>query len=186
MRVYSLALLLCLAAPLASAETLSFSFSFSGPNYSVGGALTGTVTGTIVGLEDNATSSATAIYIDTADNNVGGDALPFNVLSGTGIEDNSFTVTGGEITAADLDVAPTGGDSSEPDFNILELDEESYNELGFNYGPIENAGGFSGVTYTPIAAAPEPMTAAYLAEGLIAAGLLGWRRLRVRTANCAA
>jgi hypothetical protein len=77
-----------IAAPV-HAETFDFSFT------NTGGTVSGTVTGEIVGLSDNSTGPATAIYIDSYPSSTGLDltaTTPFNVLTAaTNIADNSFT-----------------------------------------------------------------------------------------------
>ena len=90
---------------------LIFDFSFTNDL----GTAPGTVTGEIVGLSDNATSAATALYIDSFPTSpfyvfgtgpftlqLPGDT-PFNVLSPLDqILDNSFTVSNGEIINANF------------------------------------------------------------------------------------
>jgi hypothetical protein len=179
--------LLSLAAvPTAFADTENFSFSFTGS-----AGLVGTVTGEIDGLENNATSSATAVFIDTATNNAGGDTLPYNVLnSHADVIDNTFTVTNGVITGVYFFVDTSFSDPSEPDFNALELNGyvNGTNTLGFGFGQVINYDGLSGVTYTelPSAAAPEPATAGYFLEGLAAVALLSWRRFGKQPARLTA
>jgi hypothetical protein len=186
MRVRLLSLFVCLSTvgivPAASAGTLDFTFSFTGTNYSLPGNPSGTVTGEIVGLSDNATSSATAIYIDTADNNIKNDTLPYNALSTMALVfKNSFTVSNGVITAANLFILTANGDRTEPDFESLTLNNSQTNQLTIGPGGLANNSGFGGTTYAlvpSVAVAPEPASMTFLLEGLGAGACLGWRRLR--------
>jgi len=97
-------------------QALTFDFSFT--NDPTFGTASGTVTGEIVGLSDNASSAATAVYIDsfpTAPFHLfGGIPLfslqlpgptPFNVLSPpapdmVSIISNAFTVSNGQVDSA--------------------------------------------------------------------------------------
>ena len=89
-----------LAFNSGAAKALDFTFSFS----NVTGNTPGTVTGTIQGLNDNATSAATGVIIQTypsglsgSPNQGGFDATKWAVIN------NSFSVTNGNITAASFD-----------------------------------------------------------------------------------
>jgi hypothetical protein len=179
---FALFLAFALIAPAALADTLSFSFSFSGDN-----SQPGTVTGTIEGLQNNTTSAATALYIDTATNNGANDTLPYNVLgSGLSATDNTFTVTNGVITGADFAMLAFGADSQEPDFILLEINSNAIdsgaNLLDFGSGPfIRNTNGINGVTFQllqPTAATPEPGSIALFGTGLL--GAVGVVRKRFR------
>jgi hypothetical protein len=167
------------ATPAALADTVNFSFSF---NDGSGGL----VTGEIDGLQNNATSATTAVYIDTATNNGGGDTLPYDVLTSYAqVDSNTFTVTDGVITAGHLNVLTGRKDPSEQDFVLLLLNQTNSDEnaLGFSFGNVSNYGGLAGATYTELpAATPEPGTLSYLAEALGGAAVMGWRGVRRRSA----
>jgi len=166
--------LFAMLAPAAKADTLDFSFSFSSP--------AGTVTGEIVGLADNGTSSATAIYIDTASNNYGNNTLPYDILSSYAtVGHNTFTVSGGAITAADVYVLTGFGDPTEPSFNNFELNSNGgINALTFSHAAIANSDGLAGVSFEPLTASatPEPAASTYMLESFGVGACFAWRRLR--------
>jgi len=180
--LFASAVLFAMLAPAARADTLNFSFSFTGTNYSINGEPMGTVSGEIFGLADNGTSSATAIYIDTADNNKGDDTLPYNVLSAYAtVVANSFTVSNGVIVADDVYIK-TQDDPNELDFSALTLNYSGTNGLSFDYGPINNFYGLAGTTFEPLTASatPEPAAITYMLESFGVGACLAWRRLRGR------
>jgi hypothetical protein len=80
----------------ASAVTVTYSFT------NVVGNVPGTVFGHIDGLVDNATSAATAVWVDSYPAGLGSYGTPFNVLAWVGgsLPENSFTMSGGVVTAA--------------------------------------------------------------------------------------
>lgn len=97
-KIAAILLASAIAAVPAAAVTVTYSF------LNVIGNVAGTVTGHIDGLIDNATSTASAVWVDSfpvgLDN--GTYTTPFNVFnwSGGAITENSFTLSGGVITAA--------------------------------------------------------------------------------------
>jgi hypothetical protein len=83
------ALLMVATAP-ARASLFNFDFSFTGAL-----SFPGTVSGEIDGLTNNATSAASAVYIDSS-SSIAPFSLPFNTIGSVFL--NSFTVTNGELT----------------------------------------------------------------------------------------
>ena len=165
-----------LMSPTTShATVLDFTFSFSNVN----GTVSGTVTGEIFGLMDNATGPATNVIVDSYPAGLGLPAPPLTIFSG--ISDNLFTVSAGEITAADYR-AITSGPSLALNFGGI------INSLGNGeIGNVLNEEGFNGATYTPapvpaplLATGPVAASVTLLATGL--AALWPWCRRRRRTA----
>jgi hypothetical protein len=90
----------------SSCFALTFDFSFTN---TAPGVTPGTVTGEIVGLSDNATSAATAVIINSYPSALGTIPTPINLFSypliagnPNSIAANSFSVSGGQITASDF------------------------------------------------------------------------------------
>ncbi|UZO75925.1 PEP-CTERM sorting domain-containing protein [Microcystis aeruginosa str. Chao 1910] len=82
-------------APVASAATFNFSFD------NVEGPVNGNVQGTLTLPDGDGTDLAATSLIVTSAPSALGYTLPFNVLANfTGVIDNSFTVSGGVITAS--------------------------------------------------------------------------------------
>jgi hypothetical protein len=182
MRALLLSTAMCFSAmlmgPAAKADTLVFDFSFSG-TYNQGTVRPGTVTGVLNLSGSGASYAATSVIIDTATNDIGGDTLPYNVLSFSGVDivSNAFTVSAGQIVAADLNLV-VHNDPSEPDFSSIRLNFNTANEVDFG-NALYNTGGFSGVTYTPVpSATPEPASLGFLLEGATAGAWLLRRRGR--------
>jgi hypothetical protein len=103
--IASLTVNLFLLSVLASAPSRALTFDFLFTNDPGLGTVTGTVTGEVVGLVDNATSAATAVYIDSAPSELNLPGAPFNVLSPPDpynyqVIQNTFTVSGAQITFA--------------------------------------------------------------------------------------
>ncbi len=182
MRALLLSTAMCFSAmlmgPAAKADTLVFDFSFSG-TYNQGTVRPGTVTG-VLDLSGSGTNyAATSVIIDTATDDIGGDTLPYNVLSFSGVDivSNSFTVSAGQIIAADLNLV-VHNDPSEPDFSSIRLNFNTANEVDFG-NALYNTEGFSGATYTPVpSATPEPASLGFLLEGAAAGAWLLRRRGR--------
>jgi hypothetical protein len=125
----------CLAMAAAQAEDFTFSFS-EGP--SPGPA--GTVNGEIFGLNSSGTSAATQVDITSTTPALSGmPTLPvyFNTNS-----INSFTVSGGMITAAEFGNDAIGHTNIE-----LALNYFGTNQLEFSPHDIYNSGGFSAITF---------------------------------------
>ena len=102
------------AALASSAHAVTVTYSFT----NVVGNVAGTVTGHIDGLVDNATTAATAIWVDSypaglaGGGGLGSYPTPFDVLSawsGT-VNENSFTMSGGVVTAAFFSIVGANGD----------------------------------------------------------------------------
>ena len=91
-------------APVASAATFNFSFS------NVGGPVSGTVQGTLTLPDGDGTNlSATSLIVTSAPSALGY-TLPFDVLANAiAVLDNSFTVSGGVITASSFGALSIGG-----------------------------------------------------------------------------
>jgi hypothetical protein len=152
---------------------LNFDFSFT----DTVGNTSGTVTGEIIGLADNGTSAATDLVIDGYPAGLSLSAVPWDIFNDGAwfIVGNSFTVSGGEIIAANFF-------DSGPGEAIFSLDNLGFNTLEDNGLPpnvTENAGGFAGVTYTAVPAVvptPEPVSIALLLSGLFGLRLIRRRR----------
>ena len=81
-------------APVASAATFNFSFG------NVTGPVSGTVQGTLTLPDGDGTNAATSLIVTSAPAALGY-TLPFDVLANfIGVAANSFTVSGGVITAS--------------------------------------------------------------------------------------
>ena len=81
-------------APVASAATFNFSFS------NVTGPVNGTVQGTLTLPDGDGTNAATSLIVTSAPAALGY-TLPFDVMANlTNLLSNSFTVSGGVITAS--------------------------------------------------------------------------------------
>ena len=90
-------------APVASAATFNFSFS------NVTGLVSGTVQGTLTLPDGDGTNLAATSLIVTSAPSALGYTLPFDVLANlTSVVDNSFTVSGGEITASSFGAQSIG------------------------------------------------------------------------------
>ena len=158
----------CLAlAASGSAQALDFSFTVTNTL----GDVSGSFSGTVFGLADNATGPATDVVISSfpaALNSVVGSA-PIDVFSaGWTVTDNSFTVTGGQITDGGFN-SKYGGISDYvyldlgSDDNALELDNNGYDKYIYTSTGIAYANFNSYAT-------PEPATLAL--AGLGSAALL--------------
>ncbi|NCQ91537.1 MAG: PEP-CTERM sorting domain-containing protein [Microcystis aeruginosa LG13-03] len=141
-------------APVASAATFNFSFS------NVTGPVNGTVQGTLTLPDGDGTNLAATSLIVTSAPAALGYTLPFNVLANfTGLVSNSFTVSGGVITASSFAAQSMGGALA------LNFVPGSFGSVFTVQGP---ASAFSGVvdvnsttlTYSPAAptTVPEPST----------------------------
>ena len=84
------------------AQTLDFSFTVANSLGNVNGSFSGVV----YGLGDNSTGPATDVVITSFPNTLNSvvGTAPIDVFASPwSVEDNSFTVTGGQITAAGFD-----------------------------------------------------------------------------------
>lgn len=168
------------SAGAAPAADFSFTFSSDLTDPNAPGAVDGTVTGRILGLADNGDSSAQAVLIDSysADGSVG---LPIDATQWFIVDQNWFTVEGGEIVGAVFRA---------DNFDPFSLDQLLINVLfdgpfGANYVSlgsnnevrIWNNQGLGGITFTRLdGAVPEPATWAMMLLGLGAVGVVFRRR----------
>lgn len=107
MKIGFAALAAALVAVAAPAAAVSVTYSFT----NTVGNVSGTVFGHIDGLVDNATSAATAVWVDSYPAGLGNYSTPFNVLAWTGgaVNENSFTMAGGLVTAAFFSIVGANG-----------------------------------------------------------------------------
>lgn len=174
------ALLAGAASPaLALDVTFTFASDLTDPNTS--NAVAGTVSGRIIGLTDNATSSATSVWIDSF--SVGGFAgVPVDAVTWDFQDVNSFTLVAGVLTAASFHADNTSG----LDRLYLNIDVgwpngfTNYASVGNGNGTsIWNNNGFEGVVY---GAVPEPASWAMMITGFGLAGAALRRRRVLATA----
>lgn len=170
-----------LAASQAGAVTVNFSFSSDLSDAEAGNKVPGTITGHIDGLVDNATSSATAVFIDSypaatlgtiADPSY---ATPVNVAAWSGQFSNSFTLVGGVVTAALFHSNQNGPGGFDQFWLNVPLGYTNGNTNYFNIGngnnvSIWNNNGFAGVTFGAGGTVPEPASWAMMIAGF---GLVG-------------
>jgi hypothetical protein len=186
------------SAMLASAPSHALTFDFSFTNDPALGTIAGTVTGEIVGLSDNATSAATALYIDSIPNVLSlPGATPFNVLSPpipgftpNQIIQNTFTVSNGQITFASFQekvFAPQGwlnnflninlGANSLPSsyyYNIFTYDRPDINGVDVNRSVYSSSISFT----SPVSATPLPPTWTMMLIGLAGLAFVAHRTSR--------
>jgi hypothetical protein len=152
------------------AHALTFSFSFA--NTANGG---GTVQGLIYGLSDNATSSATQIQITSNT-----DGFGVGQYAGT-FAFNTFTVSSGSITGAQVEYFGAG--NSSPDVTCCSLymyyNTSVINGFGLTDAADSVTNNFDASDiFTLAPETPIPSALPLFATGLGALGLLGWRRKR--------
>ncbi len=166
-------------APPARAGLLNFSFSFT--DDPTVGTTPGTVTGEIDGLSDNSTSAASDVIIDTVPSALGGIStegpLPIETIA-SGWNNpiiNSFTVSGGQITAASFFAVSSYGHAA----LILNFSGENLLTFDKNNTYVKNSGGFAGATYAPLVAAPAVPEPASFQIGLASLPIVGlwlWKK----------
>ena len=170
-----------LAASQASAVTVNFSFSSDLSDPQATNKIPGTITGHIDGLVDNATSAATAIFIDSypaaalgtiADPSY---VTPVNVAAWSGQFANSFTLVGGVVTAALFHSNQNGPGGFDQFWLNVPLGYINGNTNYFDLGngnrvSIWNNNGFAGVTFGAGGTVPEPTSWAMMIAGF---GLVG-------------
>jgi hypothetical protein len=150
----------------ASAATLPFNFSFTVP-----GASGYTVMGTLT--VDTVAGDATSVVVTNNTAGFGtGQYLPTGFLF-----TNSFTVSGGTITAYSFQV--DGGFNVSPAVTCCTLTMFS-SPVGAGLSDLPTTTGtVAGVSVAftpPVSSVPLPATLPLFASGLGALGLLGWRR----------
>src|SRR3974390_1894208 len=151
----------------ASAATLPFNFSFTVP-----GASGYTVMGTLT--VDTVAGDATSVVVTS---NTAG--FGTGQYFGSALFSNSFTVSGGTITAYSFQ--SDGGFHGPPNVTCCTLTMFSspvgagLSDLPFTTGTIA---GVSVAFTPPVSSVPLPATLPLFATGLGALGLLGWRRKR--------
>ena len=168
-----------LSVGMANATSVNFTFSNYVGNYA------GTVTGHVDGLVDNATSAATAVWIDSYPvglNQFGAYGTPFNVLtwSGGSLIENSFTLSGGLITAAFFSLTGANGVSDQLYLNsacacAFGTGHTNFLNIGNNdtqyVWSVGNLGAADGIIFGDRGGAvPEPATWALMITGF---GLVG-------------
>ena len=147
---------------------LNFDFSFSNAI----GNVSGSVTGEIFGLADNTSGqAATDIEVDSYPTGLTGlPSAPFDAFTvpGTNIVSNSFTVSGGQITAASFDTSFIAFSRV-----LLALDYTGVNGLQNSTASafVINSNGFAGATYTS-APVPEPASIVLLLSGMFGLGAI--------------
>jgi hypothetical protein len=162
---------LAVSTPGQATTVVDFSFT----NCDECGNTNGTVTGQIDFLSANGTQSAEAVYITSAP--FGGLSPSLNILTETPyMSENSFTLSGGNVTSAGFQWDWTLGDSV---WGLLLQTGGGENVYDYNPDPA-NSGelyvqAFS-VTFTPVAATPLPSTWSMLLGGLLALGLIAYRQ----------
>ncbi len=176
--IASLAALGALSTMLIAAPAqASPDFTFSVTNTI--GTVAGTFTGRILGLTDNATSSATQVFIDTFPAGLDSlEAAPVEATLWDQQYENSFTVSGGQIV--------DGGFWAQQTINALPYGYQLYLNgaigNGFNFLNLDGDdtryvwgdNGFAAANFAPLGAqdVPEPGTFALFGAGLAASGLL--------------
>ena len=163
-KIFVLAGVVGLLAARSEAQN-QFDFSYTA-NVISSPALPGTVTGVITLNADE--TAATSVFVTSVTGYVTSPEPPsFNYVTGGGVLANQFTVTDGNISAADFAavVSPVYG---------LELNHGGESVFGNYGGIVVNGSGLAGITFTPVAPAPEPGTLALAALG--AGTLMQFRR----------
>jgi len=167
----------------ALAVDVAFTFSSDLSNPNTSNAVAGSVSGRILGLTDNATSAATAVFIDSF-SAAGFSGVPVDALTWDTQDQNSFTLVGGVLTFANFHADNTFSGLDRLFLNVDYLWPEgftNYASIGVNNTQsIWNNQSFGGVTYGPIPGGntvPEPATWALMLGGFGLVGM-GARRRR--------
>jgi hypothetical protein len=177
MKLSTLALATILSAGTATAASaVNFDFSFSDDGSLGPFDVPGTVTGEILGLTNNATSTATHVVIESVVNPEGeslGLATPLDTIGK--VITNTFTIAGGQITAASYAAIDTSSDGYE-----LLLDFNGRNSLysGGTNLITGNTGGVTGITFTLAGPVPETPTWVMLVVGFVGLGIAGHSGMR--------
>jgi hypothetical protein len=171
-RLVIAAVVAALAFTASAHAALNFDFSFSGSGSG------GTVTGEIFGLADNTSNeAATDLVIDSYPAGLLLPATPWDIFNDAGysISANAFTVSGGEITAADFEESADVG-PSDFDLNQFSFANELH-DTSSRANFVTNEDGFAGITFTANdSAIPEPASVAVLLSGLFALRMTRRRR----------
>jgi hypothetical protein len=165
----------------SGAQALTLDFSFTNTI----GNISGTVTGQVDGLASSGTSAATSVWVDSYPvglNSFGSYPTPFNVLAWSGgtIGGNSFTITGGVVTAADFYIYGANNFYDQLYLNspfsigtnYLNIGNNNFQEVWTN-GPLN---GPSGLQISVAGAVPEPSTWAMMIVGFAGLGFMAYRR----------
>jgi hypothetical protein len=190
----------------SAGHALNLDFSFTGGCNVAGSPCT--VTGEIDGLAASGSSAATAVIIDTISSPAFTlpSPLPFNTFCGTdcSIGPNTFTVTGGLLTAEDFVAqnSVAADNTTAPFLGLwnLSLGDADPGIMTFSNGTTvagcsqpcadfqDNIYADQDFSFTPIQSGTTPLPAALplFATGLGSIGLLGWRRNRKSAALAAA
>jgi len=152
----------------ALARADDFSFSFTNATGNVGG----TVTGEILGLVNNSTGAATDVIIETYPLSLNEDLFtsytePIDLFAGSwfSTDPDTFTESGGEITAADF-----GVDDGDFDFVTLGTGCNIVSSFcGNGFGNWEGSNFIGGtITYAPLGSStPEPSTLGLALAGIV-------------------
>lgn len=169
---YPLALATLATATLVqSASAATFNFSFSNVN----GPVNGTVEGTITLPDGDGTFAATSVIVTSAPAALGY-TLPLDAFFGLFF--NSFTVSGGAITASSFLSGPSGGlfSLSSP-FGGTYL--TTSNNSSASSGVLDSSNSTLTSTPAPSAAVPEPATVL----GLLSVAGVGFLSKRQKSAK---
>ena len=176
LRAVVAAALICTGTASRAADFLfSFGSDLSDPN--VSNAVPGTVTGRILGLPEDGTAAAMQVLIDSYSPD-GSLTYPVDATAWFFNPDalNLFTVEEGVIVAA---LFRNDNGFISPTLDRLYINVPIYDSGGTNYASlgsnnatsIWNNQGMGGITFTRIAAVPEPATWAFMLLGFGAVGI---------------
>jgi hypothetical protein len=171
----------------AGAVDINFSFSSDLSDPSAANAVAGTVYGTIVGLTDNATSSATHVYITNYPASALGTIsdpsylTPVDVSTWSGEYANSFTLIGGVLTDASFHSDQTGPGGFDQFWLNIPLGYAKGNTNYFDIGnnndlSIWNNEGFAAVAFGGGVPEPAAWTLMLVGFGALGGALRARRR----------
>ncbi|WP_339693048.1 PEPxxWA-CTERM sorting domain-containing protein [uncultured Parasphingorhabdus sp.] len=169
----------------ANAADFIFTFSTDTGDSGVTNGIAGSVTGRILGLTDNATSSATQVFVDSFSAGAF-TGTPTDVTVWTNQFENSFTLANGVITSgsfwADRGVIGTNFDQLFINVALGYANgNTNYASVGVNNDTsIWNNQGLNGVSFQSLGAVPEPATWAFMIFGF---GAIGGAMRRQRKVN---